>query len=49
MSILHNIFQKIEEEKTHPHLFYETTVTVTKTLKEKYKPISFIPKILNKY
>ena len=29
MSILHNLFQNIEEEGTLPHSFYKTTITLT--------------------
>ena len=50
MPILCNIFQKSEEEKTQPHLFYETSITLTKILKAKIcKTISFSPKIIFKY
>ena len=48
ISILYNVFQKIEAEETHPNLSCEVTITLILnpnkdiTRKEKYKPISLI-------
>ena len=33
-SILHNTFQKIEEDKTYPKYFYEVTITLMAELEK---------------